>query len=198
MQELPCRPQARTSSATPRATPLRRSRRAPRARLPRSSSAATQQSGVPAAISGLRSLLLLGCLGRQGARHIHTAPSVLWVAVRGGLRERGREGETSSRVSADLVTASCRQPRPRRQIPFTYTAAPAALDGGNSTQAVAQQTPEVVLGRVLKPDTLASKSGGKSAQLGASCHHLPATASWSHGTFLLRQMSANRTAARVA
>ena len=118
MQELPCRPQARTSSATPRATPLRRSRRAPRARLPRSSSAATQQSGVPAAISGLRSLLLLGCLGRQGARHIHTAPSVLWVAVRGGLRERGREGETSSRVSADLVTASCRQPRPRRQIPF--------------------------------------------------------------------------------
>ena len=108
----------RASSATPRATPLRRSRRAPRARLPRSSSAATQQSGVPAAISGLRSLLLLGCLGRQGARHIHTAPSVLWVAVRGGLRERGREGETSSRVSADLVTASCRQPRPRRQIPF--------------------------------------------------------------------------------
>ena len=193
MQELPCRPQARTSSATPRATPLRRSRRAPRARLPRSSSAATQQSGVPAAISGLRSLLLLGCLGRQGARHIHTAPSVLWVAVRGG--GRGREGEVL--VSAD-VTASCSQPRPRRQIPSIYTAAPAALDGGNSTQAVAQQTPEVVLGRVLKPDTLASKSGGKSAQLGASCHHLPATASWSHGTFLLRQMSANRTAARVA
>ena len=90
MQELPCRPQARTSSATPRATPLRRSRRAPRARLPRSSSAATQQSGVPAAISGLRSLLLLGCLGRQGARHIHTAPSVLWVAVRGGGSEEER------------------------------------------------------------------------------------------------------------
>ena len=67
------------------------------------------------AISGLRSLLLLGCLERQGARHIHTAPSVLWVAVRGGLRERGREGEVL--VSAD-VTASCRQPRPRRQIPF--------------------------------------------------------------------------------
>ena len=110
-------------------------------------------------------------------------------------RERGREGEVL--VSAD-VTASCRQPRPRRQIPFIYTAAPAALDGGNSTQAVAQQTPEVVLGRVLKPDTLASKSGGKSAQLGASCHHLPATASWSHGTFLLRQMSADRTPVRVA
>ena len=91
--------------------------RAARRRVPRSSSAATQSSGVPPgpAISGLRSLLLLGCLERQGARHIHTAPSVLWVAVRGGLRERGREGEVL--VSAD-VTASCRQPRPRRQIPF--------------------------------------------------------------------------------
>ena len=51
---------------------------------------ATQQSGVPAAISGLRSLLLLGCLERQGARHIHTAPSVLWVAVRGGGSEEER------------------------------------------------------------------------------------------------------------
>ena len=120
MQELPCRPQARTSSATPRATPLRGAAGARRGRgcLDPPQLPATQQSGVPAAISGLRSLLLLGCLGRQGARHIHTAPSVLWVAVRGGLRERGREGETSSRVSADLVTASCRQPRPRRQIPF--------------------------------------------------------------------------------
>ena len=104
----------------------------------------------------------------------------------------------------DLLARVCRprhcqlQAAPAQAPDTICTAAPAALDGGNSTQAVAQQTPEVVLGRVLKPDTLASKSGGKSAQLGASCHHLPATASWSHGTFLLRQMSANRTAARVA
>ena len=103
----------------------------------------------------------------------------------------------------DLLARVCRprhcqlQAAPAQAPDTIYTAAPAALDGGNSTQAVAQQTPEVVLG-VLKPDTLASKSGGKSAQLGASCHHLPATASWSHGTFLLRQMSADRTPVRVA
>ena len=115
--------------------------------------------------------------------------------VGGGAWGRERKRGRGPRV----CRRHCQLQATPAQAPDTiYTAAPAALDGGNSTQAVAQQTPEVVLGRVLKPDTLASKSGGKSAQLGASCHHLPATASWSHGTFLLRQMSANRTAARVA
>ena len=74
----------RRAQATPaRATPRISRAAAASILLPRSISA------VPA-ISGLRSLLLLGCLERQGARHIHTAPSVLWVAVRGGGSEEER------------------------------------------------------------------------------------------------------------
>ena len=87
----------RRAQATPaRATPRISRAAAASILLPRSISA------VPA-ISGLRSLLLLGCLERQGARHIHTAPSVLWVAVRGGGSEEERA--RSSCLPTSLLAA---------------------------------------------------------------------------------------------
>ena len=188
----------RASRATPRATPRRRSRaRRAAARASILLSCHAEQWGPPRACNQRPALAPAAGLPRAPRRAPHPYRTICPVGGGAwgpaGARKRGR----------DLLARVCRprhcqlQAAPAQAPDTICTAAPAALDGGNSTQAVAQQTPEVVLG-VLKPDTLASKSGGKSAQLGASCHHLPATASWSHGTFLLRQMSANRTAARVA